>query len=466
MKQHHEVWIIVAFISPLLLLACLYLWLPPQTVSSLEKRELQQRPVFSWDALWNGDLADQWEQYYTDQLPWRSLFIKADQTMTGSAETIFGLNKRQLVHREADGNLGQGENLGTEGKTLLSFPSALTATPTPAPASSAGDLTAETSGIVSADETQLPADTQATLAELTLPDEDAYQTDNGILISGNRAMEIFYSSETVDQAYAEVVNRLKAIAGQARLINMLVPISSAFYAPADYRSGSSDQAQVIPQIYSLIDDAVIKVDAYSALRQHVNEYIYFRTDHHWTQLGAYYAYQALARASGNTPADLDACVSGQIEGTFLGTLYAWSGQVPALEAEPDYVDYWYPDLSVQGYIYSDSSMTEGYSCELVKTDTSAANKYLAFIEGDHGLSRFSSIQNGRSLLVIKESYGNALVPFLTQNYEDVYVFDPRQMTLSLADFIADHQIDDILMINYSQIIGNREWLNSLAESLK
>ncbi|NJP40024.1 hypothetical protein HCH52_03000 [Oscillospiraceae bacterium HV4-5-C5C] len=466
MKQHHEDWMIAAFILPLLLFACLYLWLPAQSVSRLEKRSLQQRPAFSLTALWNGDLAGQWEQYYTDQLPFRQLFIQTDQLLSSRAQTLLGLNQEQFVHRKADADLGKGENLGTQGKTLLSFPDEISASSAPAAGMSSDESSQAPPEPEPTEATQDTTDTQASLTELTLPDEDAYKADNGILISGDRAMEIFYSSDTVDQAYAAVVNRLKDISGKARVINMLVPISSAFYAPADYRSGSSDQATVIPQIYSLISDQVIKVDAYSALLPHINEYIYFRTDHHWTQLGAYYAYQALAEASGNTPVSLEDCISGQVDGSFLGTLYAWSGQVQALQSEPDYVDYWYPDVSVQGYIYNDSSMTEGYSCELVKTDTSADNKYLAFIEGDHGLSRFSSShQNNRSILVIKESYGNALIPFLTQNYENVYVFDPRQMTLSLADFISDHQIDDVLMVNYSQIIGNREWLNSLTESL-
>src|SRR5699024_2923749 len=99
-------------------------------------------------------------------------------------------------------------------------------------------------------------------------------------------------------------------------------------------------------------------------------------------------------------------------------------------------------------------------------EVSANNKYLAFAEGDHGLARFeSSAGNGRSILVIKESYGNAILPLLTPHYQYVYVMDPRKLVTNLPELISREGIQEVLVINYASIMGNKGWMDSLKKSL-
>ena len=95
-------------------------------------------------------------------------------------------------------------------------------------------------------------------------------------------------------------------------------------------------------------------------------------------------------------------------------------------------------------------MTDGVTIHAVATKVNSSNKYLCFISGDTLLSRFTTgVKNGKSILVIKESYGNAFVPWLLNHYENVYVCDPRQGTINIPSFVRDNNVDDVLAINYA-----------------
>ncbi len=107
-------------------------------------------------------------------------------------------------------------------------------------------------------------------------------------------------------------------------------------------------------------------------------------------------------------------------------------------------------------------MKNGHHLTIVSTKIGADNKYLAFIQGDTPLSKIVTDQkNGKKILVIKDSYGNALVPFLVDNYEEIYVLDPRNIETDLSSFVKTHGIQDVLLVNYSLIGGNTSYLKAL-----
>ena len=85
----------------------------------------------------------------------------------------------------------------------------------------------------------------------------------------------------------------------------------------------------------------------------------------------------------------------------------------------------------------------------------SSNKYLAFLGGDHGVTKITTDAPGnRSIVVIKESYANAFVPWLCNNYKTVYVIDPRQINVNLANFVKTNSIDEVLFLNYMFIPTN------------
>ena len=111
---------------------------------------------------------------------------------------------------------------------------------------------------------------------------------------------------------------------------------------------------------------------------------------------------------------------------------------------------------------TDAAMSDGYGIQVINTETTSSNKYLAFIGGDHGVIKITTdAQSDRSIVVIKESYANAFVPWLCANYKTVYFVDPRQMDVNLASFVKTNAIDEVLFLNYMFIPSNPKFMNAL-----
>ncbi|KOO51252.1 hypothetical protein AMD00_01750 [Viridibacillus arvi] len=147
------------------------------------------------------------------------------------------------------------------------------------------------------------------------------EKSGSIITLGDRAVEIFYGNEGNAERYTNAISSAKqALGDQVEVYNMVVPSSVEFALPQKYKNMSKSQKPVIDKIYDSLDSKVKTVDAYKALEKHKNEYIYFNTDHHWTSLGAYYAYEQFAKEAGFQATSLNEYKRYSKKG-FLGTLY-------------------------------------------------------------------------------------------------------------------------------------------------
>ena len=187
------------------------------------------------------------------------------------------------------------------------------------------------------------------------------------------------------------------------------------------------------------------VDVRQTLAAHKSEYIYYRTDHHWTSAGAYYAYKLLCDTLGLTPFDPSAHTVLTADG-FYGTHYS-KARTP--DAEPDTITYY--DLPNELTIYSVSGPgqpADGETTGLYDTaKLDVYDKYAMFLHGNNGLSRIKGDGTGRGrILVIKDSYANCFVPYLTANYADIDVVDFRNYNYGLDQLIADNGYDQILVL--------------------
>jgi len=236
--------------------------------------------------------------------------------------------------------------------------------------------------------------------------------------------------------YAEVLNAYKAeLPDNVRVFSMLAPVKVEFMG-ARYAAVNSSQLETIQFINGLLDDRIITVDAHSILEENAHEYIFFRTDHHWTAIGAYFAYLAFAQAAGFSPITIEN-YSEYIIGGFLGSLAVGTRNRTILE---------HPD-TIHFYKINDGTT---FSTELfiIPVDLSAAC-YRIFLGGDVAINHFtSSNQNGRTLMVIKDSFANALVPWIAPHYEHIVKIDPRQFTGSVMDIIEEFENIDLLFVNY------------------
>ncbi|MDD7492778.1 MAG: DHHW family protein, partial [Clostridiales bacterium] len=275
--------------------------------------------------------------------------------------------------------------------------------------------------------------------------------------------------------YADSINKLNKALPDVQVYAMFCPTSIEFNAPAKYQAGIRSQLRAMNYAYSHLDVGIAPVDTWSSLYAHRDEYIYFRTDHHWTQLGAYYAYTAFCEAAGFDAVPLEQFQTGRYD-TFLGSMYTFTKGYPqsdVLKQHPDYLDYYLPIADTHARYYADGSLENGTPVSVVYTqlDESVSNKYLCFIGGDTPVCIVESDVQGPTCIVLKESYGNAFVPFLTSHYGRIIVIDPREFnqegkpTLDLAAFAADQGVDDLIVINYPYMINSKafvRYLNALA----
>ncbi|NPV90916.1 MAG: hypothetical protein HPY50_09100 [Firmicutes bacterium] len=294
-------------------------------------------------------------------------------------------------------------------------------------------------GFETADEARLVAQRGANLAQnrgdsLTL-----------MLIAKNQAMEIHRFNPESSRVYAETLNRFQQRVGAGvKVYSLVAPTRIEFSDRPDYRSLSSPQKHTIDYVNQHLNPDIRRVDAYSSLAENASRDIYFRTDHHWTALGAYCSYTAFMNARGEEPVPLERYQTGEAGG-FLGSLYTLSMD-RRLEQDPDTIRYYLPFTGHQYTVYYERPV------DLPVIDRSRSdqrNKYEIFMGGDHPLGEiFTSVKNGKKIAVIKDSYGNALIPFLIPHYQEIYVIDPREFRADVFEFIKSRGIQEVLFINY------------------
>lgn len=268
-----------------------------------------------------------------------------------------------------------------------------------------------------------------------------------LLVLGDRIMEIYKDNPQSGAAYADAVNKYAdAFSGKANVYSMLIPTQIEFAADI-YAKSSDSQKDAIDRIYGAISDDVIKVNAYDVMKENAGDYIYFRTDHHWTQRGAYLAYKEFVKAAGHTPVELSSLKLKTADG-FLGFLYNQANDT-SLANKPDTIEWFEGDTN---YTVKASTMENGEVVEYssrIYVAPDGTPKYSVFMGGDHSLAEINTdVDNGKTVLVIKDSYANALLPLLTNNYTTVLAVDPRSYYGTVDELVEKYGIDDILIMNY------------------
>ena len=268
---------------------------------------------------------------------------------------------------------------------------------------------------------------------------------NAVLVCGDYGIEYFSLNPAGNEAYANTVNAFARKYPGVNVTSLLVPKACAFLSPSDRTDVMEKQVEYINSTYSMMDEGVRKANAMGVMQAHEGEYMYYRTDHHWTSLGAYYASVAYCQANGITPRPL--CSYRTVINTgFIGTLYGYSGKQAQLASNPDYTVAHLPNVETT-MTYVRAGVT--YKGTVLNT---AATTYAGmFICGDQPLTRIvTPNQTGRKLIVFKESYGNAFVPYMADYYDEIIVVDIREETPSVASIIRDYGITDALIINNVQ----------------
>ena len=210
---------------------------------------------------------------------------------------------------------------------------------------------------------------------------------------------------------------------------------------------NASQTDLLSQAQGAVSGATW-ADVYTPLMEHKGEDIFYRTDHHWTSLGAYYGYTGLAQALGYTPvplSDYDATVRST---EFYGTVFSSSG---VRWVRPDTITTYVPEdgITVVSHTYDNAGNPVEEPRELyVESFLSVKDKYSMFLGGNQSLGVVKNANNpdGPKLLILRDSYADSLVPFLTAHYSEIHLIDPRYYHLSVKDYVEQNGIDQALVL--------------------
>lgn len=372
-------------------------------VSEQENRTLAGMPSFTFAALENGGISESFESFMTDRFFLRSALVDGANALKHvfSALTVDDL-------------------LNAEGEEVF------------VPTEESANASSEDATIVIQQEVQQPDETE-TQAEPTTAAAVTGDTVNVWLNhkDGARTALFTYGKDEIQKA-ATVLNDYAALLPVGGTLHvMLAPRSQSTNKLAlhlDTESGWSSEVE--PALQSLVSNNVAVHSAYDIFLPSIlsGEYVYFRTDHHWTARGAYLAADAMLKSEGYQTVPLTDYSEKTIDG-FLGSIYLHERNAK-LKDLADQIEVFYPLLPAESYRVSNAYKKN----QLPVIDETQTN-YLVFLGGTAGPYRVleGGYHTGRSMLLVCDSFGNSIAPFFMPYYDNVYMVDFRDDYYSRRD---------------------------------
>lgn len=419
-------WFALPFLLVLTVLTVVSFIMPLRpTFSDSEKRKLATFPEFSVEALVSGSYFDDITLWFSDTFPGREDWISLSQHMS----SFHGYSEVAI-----EGALTELEQIPVE-ENQPEEPSEIVLQETP-------------------EET-----TEETVSEI-VPEEwhginiQNYEINLGTVIQiGDAGYNQLSFSKSMSDRYIKTVSefgdRMAEIG--VRVISAPCPTSVGIMIAPEYleQLNCSRQDEMLNYLHDSMSDNVIKVDTVSKLLEHNDEYIYFRTDHHWTPLGAYYAYTAMCEAAGYEPAPLESFElwnQGELTGSIYGKV-RWPRKLTI-----DTMDCYVPQGNITMYAhFHDTAVGIEWPMIADKTMEKSDARYSAFLASDCPMVHIvnEDIPDAPKCLVVKDSFGNCYVPYLSQNYSHIYAVDYRKFwELGMEDFVKKYDIDDVIVMPY------------------
>ena len=391
------------FVGVLLTFGSLFAVLPKQKISEQEKRALASMPTLSWNSLRSGKFLDSLDMFVSDNFPFREGFVQTNFALTQMRgfKSEVSFYKQEVV---TNGGMDKVED-----STLV-------------------------------EDTFKPEDE-------IIEGEAEKSPIRGVMIYNDMAIQLFGGNDAAAKYSAEVTNYFQEVLkDKAQVYSIVVPTHQEFYLPHKYRHSS--EKKNIEHLYSLLKPEVKSVDVTSALYKHKDEYIYFNTDHHWTGLGAYYAYQEFCKVADLEAVPLEKMERKVING-FLGSLY-WLTRDKRLKEKGDSVIYHKPQVECKVFSHPKKNPEKRFGGLLFAEFAKGGAAYSVYLGDDFSLVQVDTeIKNGRKAMLIKNSYGNAFSPYLISHFEQVFIVDYRYWNKNLLKMIEEYKITDVILFHYS-----------------
>ncbi len=397
----------------LILGGVLFFLLPKEKISENEKRSLTPFPQFTLESLKTGKLMDSLDLYYSDNFIFRNSLISAANEM-----------KEHYGWKDEEARIYTQPNKPAQ-KTVLSHQNS--------------EKSSSKEAAVNSSAVEEESDTP-------------YENIKSVIVYKNRAIQIFGGIKSALKNYAGMVGKYKKELGPGvNVYCMAVPVGSDFYLPSNF--SHSNEKTSINYLYANMDPSIRCVRAYEELEKHQSEYLQFNTDHHWTGRAAFYAYTAFCGAMGSPALPMNKFTRKVIP-NFVGTLYNYT-MSESLKKNKDSVEYFKIPNKTKAYYFMEG-MTKSQPTSLLSERARGGNSYGVFLGADFPLMRIvSDVKNGKKILQIKDSYGNAFAPYLPTLFEEVFVVDYRYFKGSIKDLVKQYGITDVIFTHNIFVINSR-----------
>lgn len=413
-----------------------FLFLPRSVYSELEKRDLAEFPDYNKYKDNPGKFTAAVSSWFSDTEPYRDELMTLSMNIRGAMKGDFLPEEDAVSFRPADTPAAAAST--TEEKEDKAIPS---------PTEGSADQS---------DETYTGESDSTDDEEEDLEDGKAKLGSSGTIIVGKgdkvRALMAFGGSASGGGGYVDLLNTLATEFPDKNIYAMIAPLATEYYLPEKAAKASKPQKPFIYSVRDRLSPKVKFVDIYDELLKHKKEDIYLRTDHHWAGLGGYYAAKRLAETAGVPFKGLDAYDKQVVKG-FVGSMYGYSKDISVKNAPEDFV-YYVPnqvkyDSEFVSYTlnknFKITKESHPYKSSFFKSfKDGSGNAYLTFIGSDQVFVKVkTSTPGNRRLLIIKDSYGNAVPGNLFYSFNEVHVIDFRYFTHNLKKYITDNGITDI-----------------------
>lgn len=278
---------------------------------------------------------------------------------------------------------------------------------------------------------------------------------NGIYISDGFLVEKFKESDIDLDLLNKNKNDVKKFVEKYNAKFALIPTTGGVIDGLYPKySNNINQTEFISELYSFVGESNC-IDIFSGLKSHQNEEIYYRTDHHWTTLGAYYGYLGLSKDLGLNSVDLDKFNLSLVDAEFYGTIQSKVNY----KVNPDKIYKYTPKFDVSySMILNEDTKTKVESL-YDETKLTTKEKYAVFLGGNNAINRIkivNGVEDKGKLLIIKDSFSHCLTPFIVNHYSEVVLVDLRYYMGGMSSILQNEDFDDILVLyNLSNFVSDR-----------
>lgn len=299
--------------------------------------------------------------------------------------------------------------------------------------------------------------------EIQVPDkEPADFLPGGMIIYDGAAHSQSYFSKETAENFATLYEYYATIFPETTMSVVIAPLSTITITDPEVAANINDQGKILAQTEATIKGDVNFVNLTDVYLEHADEYLYLKSDHHWTHRGAYYAYSEFAKSVGLTPTPIEDFEVKILAENYIGSMYKYTGD-NRVATFFDTIEAYMPTKKHEMKIFYSNGMYSLHENCIVED----IHSYVSFICGDNGYTVINVPENpqDKNILVVKDSFGNAFVTYLVEHYGNIVVIDPRHADMCIHNFYNDYKFTDMVFMVNSSSSNVMAWYYYLASLL-